>query len=371
MTGMKMLLAAPLPLLLATAAPQADAYRAATEFVAALGAAGPAGTPRGIPIVRGGREATPLDPAAYRQGRTGCTANSLTKITGREAILVNWDCPRTRPGPKDTLEIEGGRVVRVVADTPVIIPIPVGAPRSDPRPINPGSLIGNADYPSEALRANEEGTVTFRLAVDAEGRATDCTILTSSRSATLDSATCRLMVRRSRFEPARGEDGKPVASSFVSRIRWALPKVTVPTPGLIATIVDISPTGAILSCRAVARGMVPESTTANACKEAASPGLSGMLAGAASANRRINLVRTVSEGAQSFPLVPSDWGTVLSRRSVDLAYSAGGALVSCEPRLSVGLGPDLCRQFGSPPTGAAQPPTRRITVDVAVLGTPR
>jgi protein TonB len=247
----------------------------------------------------------------------------------------------------------------------------LAAPRSVPRPLNPGAMITNADYPAEALRANQQGTVTFRLTVDPQGRATDCVILASSGSNILDSATCRLLVRRSRFDPARSEDGKPIASTFTSRMSWRIPKPAVPTPGLMATILELSPRGEILSCRAETRGPVPEAARASGCAEAAGPSLKATLAGTAPGYRRITFIRAVSEGAQSFPFAPSEWGTLLSRRSVDVAYSAGGALLSCTARVTVGLGPDLCGQLGNPPTGAAEAPARRFTLDVALIGVPR
>src|SRR3546814_12523039 len=74
----------------------------------------------------------------------------------------------------------------------------VGAkPRS-----NPGSWATNADYPSSALRNEEEGTTGFRVTVGTNGRVTDCSVTSSSGSSTLDAATCRLINRRARFTPA-------------------------------------------------------------------------------------------------------------------------------------------------------------------------
>src|SRR3546814_3854253 len=68
----------------------------------------------------------------------------------------------------------------------------VGAkPRS-----NPGSWATNADYPSSALRNEEEGTTGFRVTVGTNGRVTDCSVTSSSGSSTLDEATCRLITRR-------------------------------------------------------------------------------------------------------------------------------------------------------------------------------
>ena len=44
------------------------------------------------------------------------------------------------------------------------------------------SLVSQDDYPAAALRANEQGTVAFRLDVGNDGRVRNCTIVSSSGS---------------------------------------------------------------------------------------------------------------------------------------------------------------------------------------------
>ena len=80
----------------------------------------------------------------------------------------------------------------------------------------------NDDYPLAARRAGLEGTVYFRLDIDAEGRPSACTITQSSGHAVLDDATCPLLMKRARFNPARDDTGKAVAGSWNSRFRWSL-----------------------------------------------------------------------------------------------------------------------------------------------------
>ena len=80
------------------------------------------------------------------------------------------------------------------------------------------------DYPAAAIIAGEEGTTAFRLNVDPAGRVTDCAIVASSGSATLDAASCRIMTERARFSPAIDARGKPTADTFESRISWKIPK---------------------------------------------------------------------------------------------------------------------------------------------------
>ena len=88
------------------------------------------------------------------------------------------------------------------------------------------TYLTNADYPSEAIRNGEQGTVEFRLTVDLNGRVSDCAIQASSGSAVLDATSCRIMTERARFNPARDENGKPVPGPFESRISWRLPEDT-------------------------------------------------------------------------------------------------------------------------------------------------
>jgi protein TonB len=83
-------------------------------------------------------------------------------------------------------------------------------------------LIRPDDYPAEAMRRNEQGSVTAQLAIDTEGRVTKCTIAVSSGSASLDSTTCRILARRARFSPAVDASGRPIDGNVSQRITWRL-----------------------------------------------------------------------------------------------------------------------------------------------------
>jgi protein TonB len=124
--------------------------------------------------------------------------------------------------------------------SPPLPPLPPGTGTSPEPPLPPppspphkieaararadlSSYVSNADYPDGALRNNEQGTTRFRLSVGSDGRVTGCTVLGSSGSSALDSATCRLMKNRARFTPARDSSGKPTVDSVASAIRWVLP----------------------------------------------------------------------------------------------------------------------------------------------------
>lgn len=92
-----------------------------------------------------------------------------------------------------------------------------------PKPLDPASWISPDDYPTRALRLNEQGLVSFTLDVSAKGKVTRCTVTTSSGSKILDSETCAIMRSRGRFEPAKDATGAAVASTYSSRFTWSIP----------------------------------------------------------------------------------------------------------------------------------------------------
>jgi protein TonB len=88
---------------------------------------------------------------------------------------------------------------------------------------NRATWITADDYPSAALRAEEEGVVSISVRIGADGRVSACMVTGSSGHAALDAATCRLYQRRARFSPAVDDAGTAIASTYVDRVRWELP----------------------------------------------------------------------------------------------------------------------------------------------------
>ena len=85
------------------------------------------------------------------------------------------------------------------------------------------TLITPDDYPDAARRHDETGTVRARLEIGANGRVTGCSIVASSGSTALDSATCRVLKARAHFSPAKDSSGQTVADSYVTpRIVWKI-----------------------------------------------------------------------------------------------------------------------------------------------------
>jgi protein TonB len=85
------------------------------------------------------------------------------------------------------------------------------------------TLFSADDYPADAQRNGEEGTVQAELAVDSKGRVTGCTIVRSSGHASLDETTCSILQRRARFTPARDANGEAIPDSVVTPpVVWRL-----------------------------------------------------------------------------------------------------------------------------------------------------
>ena len=102
------------------------------------------------------------------------------------------------------------------------------------------------DYPASALAARQQGIVEADIGIGPDGRVHSCAIVLSSRSAALDSTTCRLLRARARFMPARNADGAAVPAGQRVRLTWTLPQA-----------------GPVSSRRPVVTGgVVPGSTTA-------------------------------------------------------------------------------------------------------------
>ncbi len=88
---------------------------------------------------------------------------------------------------------------------------------------DPSRWITSDDYPSDAARRGEEGTVAIQLSVGTTGSVTDCRITASSGSSSLDAQTCNLVTRRARFTPATDDAGNIVMGTHQQRITWRLP----------------------------------------------------------------------------------------------------------------------------------------------------
>ena len=115
-------------------------------------------------------------------------------------------------------------VLAPAPSAPVAPPPPRIQPRGPSPKGQPGNWANSNDYPSRALREEQEGVTRFRVSVGPDGRVASCDITGSSGSSELDSATCSLITRRGRFTPANDGEGQPVSGSWSSSVRWQIPK---------------------------------------------------------------------------------------------------------------------------------------------------
>lgn len=84
-----------------------------------------------------------------------------------------------------------------------------GGPPSRPTVIE-SSKLNSSDYPLGAIRAWPRGArVDVAVRVQLDGRGTDCKVNRSSGNRGIDADTCRLVMAKVRFNPARDERGRP------------------------------------------------------------------------------------------------------------------------------------------------------------------
>ncbi|MEM8723954.1 MAG: TonB family protein [Pseudomonadota bacterium] len=159
------------------------------------------------------------------------TTNQTTQT--QQTVTVPDSQFDLRPGPP----IEIGQLPPLGQDL-IVGPVEVGGtglgveppapPLPDPiaaTPRNaPGGWITDRDYRTRWIREGREGLAKFRLEISASGRVSDCTVIGSTGHNVLDVATCRLITKRARFEPARDSSGAKVPGTFSSSVNWQIPE---------------------------------------------------------------------------------------------------------------------------------------------------
>jgi protein TonB len=100
-------------------------------------------------------------------------------------------------------------------------PTALPPPSEKKAPLKP--LLSYDDYPLEAVRHGWEGDVVVDLTISPIGTVTGCQIVQSSGHSVLDNATCKIMLTRARFSPARDADCNPIENKFrTPPIRWRI-----------------------------------------------------------------------------------------------------------------------------------------------------
>lgn len=113
---------------------------------------------------------------------------------------------------------------KFVPPAPPAPPAAAPAPAVAPTPATPkgrGNGISEDDYPDASRRAEEQGVVRVRYTIDTSGKVSACEVTATSGFPRLDEATCKIIMRRWRFNPAT-RDGQPVAENKTQPVRWQL-----------------------------------------------------------------------------------------------------------------------------------------------------
>ena len=205
-------------------------------------------------------------------------------------------------------------------------PPPPSSARAEPAraQVNLGSLISNDDYPAEALRNEQQGTVGFRLVVGTDGRVTGCTITSSSGHASLDSTTCRLLTARARFTPARDSRGRPTTDSVSARIVWRIePKFMPMEARLLVAILAVTPAGQV-SCSVAVNGKAMATGTCPTPVE-------GMISTARNSGRTAEqtMVEIIVPEGKAAPADPGNFGERFVDAEARLKVAADGTIVEC------------------------------------------
>lgn len=107
-------------------------------------------------------------------------------------------------------------------------PGPPPAPAFDPVSAkarnDPARWITESDYKTSWINREMMGTAGFRLSIGADGQVEGCQITRSTGHTALDEATCALVTRRAKFDPARDSAGEKTAGTYTSSVRWQIPE---------------------------------------------------------------------------------------------------------------------------------------------------
>jgi protein TonB len=124
--------------------------------------------------------------------------------------------------PVESNAITVQSVSQSVVPAPPVTPSVITRTGASVDPRNP-LHIGEDYYPEQSKRLQEEGACRVQLRVKTDGLISDAAIVQTSGFPRLDDA-CLKGVIGQRMLPAT-EDGRPIESVTIIRIRWALRKV--------------------------------------------------------------------------------------------------------------------------------------------------
>jgi TonB family protein len=222
---------------------------------------------------------------------------------------------------------------------PVVLPPPPPPPMPQAGAQRPHAtvplpnLFSWEDYPVDAVHRGSEGTVGFRLGIDAAGRVTDCAVLASTSDADLDRATCAILMARARYTPAHDADGRAVADTDFGRVTWQLPPEDEGdsfTPGRYMNRLDADAAGAIRCTVSIdaAPGQAGQEST---CEQFAETGTAESLR-LLHAEASLTIIFAVTpEGETPLAGDESGLGERLSEMESRITIAADGRVTDCRP----------------------------------------
>lgn len=154
-------------------------------------------------------------PADFARELAGASTLRLSDSGG--AALGSWTIPLAARAAEAFAACEAEKLGDWGADPAGFGPGATGArPRGDP-----ADWLTIRDLGLGTATASVAYTAVFRLVVDRDGRASDCTLIESAGNVDLSSA-CRVLRSRARYEPARDGAGNPVSSVAVHYLGWRM-----------------------------------------------------------------------------------------------------------------------------------------------------
>jgi TonB family protein len=95
-------------------------------------------------------------------------------------------------------------------------------PATAPEMIDPQATLQLIRFPAVLAINRVSGLVELRMKVDANGRARDCVVQSSSGSSQFGEQSCDAVMKKARFEPAHDAQGNPVAALYQTAIMYVI-----------------------------------------------------------------------------------------------------------------------------------------------------
>jgi TonB family protein len=84
-------------------------------------------------------------------------------------------------------------------------------------------IFSSDDFPQEAMTRSQEGSSTFLLLIDEQGKVAGCHVVQTSGIPVFDARGCQVIRERAKFKPALDAKGKPVRSMYETpQVIWRL-----------------------------------------------------------------------------------------------------------------------------------------------------